>query len=142
MGFSDYLKPLESYHPDLPANMGFDGNSHIKSVDISTKDASIIIEHFIGKYRAVERLPNKYYTGMNAEHLKRVFARIIAENGGTFDVADQMHKDNPNVAEFICLIANIEDMLNKGNDISVPIHIQPDGRFRKFVYYPKGADNE
>lgn len=141
MGFSDYLKPLESYHPDLPANMGFDGNSYIKSVDI-TNDAAIIIEHFIGKYRAVERLPPKYYTGMNSEHLKRVFARIIADNGGKFDVADQMHKEKPNVAEFICLIANIEDMLNSGHEVKVPIHIQPDGRFRKFVYYPKGADNE
>lgn len=142
MSFADYLKPLEKYHQDFPMNMEYNGYSVIKFVDLVKEDQCVVIEHFIGKYRVLERLSRKYYTGMNSEKLLRVFARLIKDNNGSLERADELSNQMPNAPAFLCLIEVMNEMINAGISIKVPVHIMPDGKYRKIIYYPEGVKDE
>lgn len=145
MDLNSFIKPICSYHPDLPANGIFDGTSVIHSITLDKRTAKtgvetwIIIEHFINQYRAVERWSPKYYLGENQTRLCSIIANMIKDNGGDLNA---IKIKNEKIPVIFYLMEALDKMINEGKEIKVPMQIEPDGHFRKFIYYPKGVTNE
>lgn len=147
MDLNSFIKPICSYHPDLPANGKFDGKSIIHSIEIDKrttktggKESWFIIEHFLDNYRAVERWSPKYYLGENQMRLCNIIANVIKDNDGNLNNIDV--KDESKLV--IYLIAELAKMIDEGKEIKVPMRVEPErcGQFRKFIYYPEGVTNE
>lgn len=156
MDINSFIKPICSYHPDLPANGQFDGKSIIHSIELDKrttktggKESWVIIEHFLDNYRAVERWSPKYYAGENQMHLCNIIAHIIKDNGGDLSsiVIPNESKEqdkNKSVPPVLYLAAALSKMIAEGKEIKVPMRIERErcGQFRKFIYYPEGVANE
>jgi len=144
MDLTNFLKPISSFHPDLPTNYRFTGTSLIHSIVVDKRTTKngvelwFVIEHFLNEYRAVERWSPKYYSGENQMRLCSILANVIKDNGGDLNNIDVKDESKP----VIYLIAELAKMIDEGKEIKVPMLIEPDGHFRKFIYYPEGVTNE
>ena len=147
MDLNSFIRPICSYHPDLPANGQFNGKSIIHSIEIDKRtpkpgviECWIIIEHFLDNYRAVERWSPKYYLGENQMRLCNIIANVIKDNGGDLNNIDV--KDESKL--ILYLMKALSNMIDEGKEIKVPMRIERErrGQFRKFIYYPEGVTNE